>query len=325
MFYGGAFDVAVIWDFVRSYILMQCALHALSFYFNTTTTTSNNNSKDVNNKLMMMMSNNRGLVTLAEHTSDHGKQTNKLKHLSLQHSLGHAWKCQGLIYALICCCCCHLDSVDELAAHVAECVVSRLHALLPPAIKVTASQCGSELWSKILSMFPMTVTLDRTCTAPCCLTTSTHADVQEFVWPSPNLEDAKDNIVSALKHLNTFLLPEGVLALPVQILGWLQGSFQFGSAGTLVIEQSKTDYIFVLERGWEEVSRMLDTKVQGHRLTNSSDLLPRLPHMLPFIIGFYEAKTPSSLTKNFNKCIAQAVLQYMAANQMRQRPGQHNV
>lgn len=129
-------------------------------------------------------------------------------------------------------------SVHELAAEVAAIVAS----LLQPPCHVTASDCPSAAWSRILAILPMIMRLDATCVSPCCVPNCGVVPCPEFVWSPENQEDHADNIKQVLGYLAQYLLPDGVVALPVQSLSWLQGCFRFQEAGSLVIDQSKTDY-----------------------------------------------------------------------------------
>lgn len=82
------------------------------------------------------------------------------------------------------------------------------------------------------------------------------------------------------------MLPEGVTAVPVQGLTWLQGSLKTGDI-QLVIKPSKTDYIFIPTRVW---NGLMDEGIytQDYKVKESARLQDRLPGLLRYILGFYE-------------------------------------
>lgn len=77
------------------------------------------------------------------------------------------------------------------------------------------------------------------------------------------------------EHLEAHLLPQGMKAVPVERLCWINGRIDCGAAGIVSVENSKTDYLLLMQEG----CFLLDVGPVTEALAEQ---------LLPYIIGFYE-------------------------------------
>ncbi|KXZ52114.1 hypothetical protein GPECTOR_10g1137 [Gonium pectorale] len=184
-------------------------------------------------------------------------------------------------------------------------------------ISVIASQCSSGVCKTVERMMPERYNYSSCCAAPCCLVPPpTPYTPEPFTWPRPDDQDAPENTVSALKWLEENLVPEGVVVLPVQGVPWLDRTVDFSPTTSITIESSKTGYIFVKEATWTDCQVQFGATVEGHELRVANGCaFNALEFMLPGIVGIYTA-TANTVTAGVLKLRAQALLQYLAVNDM---------
>ncbi len=111
----------------------------------------------------------------------------------------------------------------------------------------------------------------------------------------------------------------GVVVLPVQPILWLRSDIVLAKS-TIVISTSKTDYIFVTEEAWAKCQEAYGATIEGRKLCvkPGASAQEALRSMLDSLLGLYEAKSPDGLQREgLPKVRAQAVLEYLAVNQMR--------
>ena len=64
---------------------------------------------------------------------------------------------------------------------------------------------------------------------------------------------------------------------------WLDADIDCGERGNIIVKNSKTDYVIMMEEAWDQLHALEESKIPiagGH-----------LIEALPFIIGFYEVRT----------------------------------
>ena len=102
--------------------------------------------------------------------------------------------------------------------------------------------------------------------------------------------------------------------ISVQSVEWLTSCIQCRQKGAVTIANSKTDYVIVTERGWDDFETMRD---ENHgRITSSM-----LELILPDMIALLETKTSGGLGARPEGFIHQAVLEYLAVNGIARRQG----
>ena len=171
--------------------------------------------------------------------------------------------------------------------------------------------------------------------APCCLRNhdlDKYANPPAMSWDPPNNENAKANVdkVGGLLHLQfslfqnndsfhmqkqmvihlqKILCPKGVKVWPVQSTSWLDASITCGDSGKFCVSNSKTDFILLTECAWES----LDAHIRSGRQVSSQ----QLTEVLQCVVAFYEAKTSKALLSDSNKAQRQAILEFLAGDNMR--------
>ncbi|KXZ56061.1 hypothetical protein GPECTOR_2g943 [Gonium pectorale] len=114
---------------------------------------------------------------------------------------------------------------------------------------------------------------------------------------------------------------ESLVVLPVQTIEWLSASVHVGRT-IVVIKSSKTDYIFIPKAAWTKCQEDYGAKlVDGWKLqVERGATAEALLSMLPWIVGLYEAKVESVLSDGVLPVRAQALLEYLAVNDMQGWP-----
>ncbi|EFJ42460.1 hypothetical protein VOLCADRAFT_107261 [Volvox carteri f. nagariensis] len=112
-----------------------------------------------------------------------------------------------------------------------------------------------------------------------------------------------------------------VVVLPVQAIEWLAGGVLCGDIN-IVIKTSKTDYIFVPEAAWKDCQERFGAELfEGYKLrVTSGTTTSALLSMIDSVIALYEAKTEKALKDGLPSVRAQALLEYLAINQMKDWP-----
>ncbi|EFJ52636.1 hypothetical protein VOLCADRAFT_102614 [Volvox carteri f. nagariensis] len=112
-----------------------------------------------------------------------------------------------------------------------------------------------------------------------------------------------------------------VVVLPVQAIEWLAGRVLCGNIN-IVIKTSKTDYIFVPEAAWKDCQERFGAELfEGYKLcVTSGTTTSALLSMIDSVIALYEAKTEKALKDSLPSVRAQALLEYLAINQMKDWP-----
>lgn len=113
-----------------------------------------------------------------------------------------------------------------------------------------------------------------------------------------------------IDFLKANVLPEGVHAIPVHSVEWLIASIDCGKEGTLAIVNSKTDYVFLLDRGKCILDEYMKER-EAKKITEESLML-----VLNHIIVLLETKTTKGLG-NGEGPMHQGVLEYLAVNKLR--------
>jgi hypothetical protein len=196
--------------------------------------------------------------------------------------------------------CCHAEAFAQLEARMV------------PRMELSASSCTSADVTQICNIVNAGVGLDAYMKTPCCMSScSSPPSPPSFVWEGN--EDSSANIVRVVAHLEQYILPSGVRAWPAQQHAWLHGAMNCGAAGTLLIKASATDYILVLDPGFKALQRL-----QASGSNNIADGI--IMEVLPWVVGLYEAKTTTRLHSHVGKWKAQALLKFLAADQLRPSP-----
>ncbi|KXZ52104.1 hypothetical protein GPECTOR_10g1127 [Gonium pectorale] len=218
----------------------------------------------------------------------------------------------------------------KVANKIAAKVAAKIAAKLAPALRqqtvrwiaVTASHCSFDTCKTIDRMIPERFSYHGSCAVPCCLVSPpTPYTPEPFTWPRPDELDAPENTVSALKWLEENLAPAGVTVLPVQGISWLDRTVDFSPTTSIAIQSASTGYIFVEETTWADCQAQFGaTVVEGHELHVADGCASdALEFMLPGIVGLYTV-TADTVTGGLMKLRTQALLQYLAVNDMRGWP-----
>ncbi|PNH00136.1 hypothetical protein TSOC_014055 [Tetrabaena socialis] len=156
--------------------------------------------------------------------------------------------------------------------------------------------------------------------APCCSDCKPWSPQPKFCWGTSH-EDAKENVVGAVPFLQN-IAPEGVMVLPVQTIEWLSATVHLEDT-SVIIKSSKTDYIFIPEAAWVKCQEDFGAELfEGWKLRVKAGMTTTdaLLSMFGSIIGLYEAKTEKSLNAGLLRVRAQALLEYLAVNHMKDWP-----
>jgi hypothetical protein len=177
-------------------------------------------------------------------------------------------------------------------------------------VETAASECSMTKWNtRVQPILEQRYTLNytkRICT-PCCSklgTVAAIADVPVFVWPDVSAgEDAATNVTALAQYLR-HMAPQGVDVLPVQRHTWYSARLDITETSTIIITNSRTDYLWVLQEGLAALPPVLTAQA--------------VRDLLPYIVGMYEAKVPSNLTTSSEN---QGVLEHLAINHLRNPDG----
>lgn len=121
--------------------------------------------------------------------------------------------------------------------------------------------------------------------------------------------------MQGIKFLEAHVLPPGVRVIALQGLEWLTACIDCHASGTVTIANSKTDYVFLSERGWQLLQ---DLKAESNSSTTALMLLELLPH----IAALLETKTTQSLDAgSANGHVQQVLLEHLAVNHLARRTG----
>ncbi|KAG2501110.1 hypothetical protein HYH03_000928 [Edaphochlamys debaryana] len=154
--------------------------------------------------------------------------------------------------------------------------------------------------------------------APCCCDCEPVVDEQLplFDWEGAR-EDAEESVARAVPHLQK-IVPPDVVVLPVQTCKLLNTMVRFDDINVAIT--GKTDYIFVPDWAWKDCQERFGAELAGGwQLTVEVDTVEdALRSLGPSIVGMYEAKT--TLRGVLKKVHGQALLEYLAANQMQDWP-----
>ncbi|GFR52904.1 hypothetical protein Agub_g15549 [Astrephomene gubernaculifera] len=186
-------------------------------------------------------------------------------------------------------------------------------------MEVTASSCSSSVCKRIEEEVGVRWNYITGVHAPCCSGYEPWPAQSKFNWIG-NHEDSKENVTGAVHYLQS-IAPKGVVVLPVQSIEWLIATVDLGSIDA-VIKSSKTDYVFIPEAAWAKCKKDFGAKlVDGWKLSvERGTTTDALRSMIGSIIGLYEAKTERRLNDGLRRVRAQALLEYLAVNHMKDWP-----
>ncbi|KAG2422256.1 hypothetical protein HXX76_016170 [Chlamydomonas incerta] len=187
-------------------------------------------------------------------------------------------------------------------------------------IEITPSKCSSGVRQRIESAVGVRWEYKASTHAPCCYKGCEPWSAPfKFCWGSRS-EDAQETIVAAVKCLEN-MVPAGVKVVPVQSVNWLSATVPCGTSNVL-IKPARTDYLYVLEAAWNDCVEKFGANLKdGCKLeVTSGSTADALLSMVDSVIGLYEAKTETALSSNQQQPRVQALLQYMAINNMLQWP-----
>ncbi|EFJ42400.1 hypothetical protein VOLCADRAFT_107241 [Volvox carteri f. nagariensis] len=173
-----------------------------------------------------------------------------------------------------------------------------------PIVTVTPSSCSSTQCKRIEEAVSVRFNYVTAAQAPCCC---------PFAKPWSPEEPSRFSWGRA-----------DVVVLPVQAIEWLAGGVLCGDIN-IVIKTSKTskmDYIFVPEAAWKDCQERFGAELfEGYKLrVTSGTMTSALLSMLDSVIALYEAKTEKALKDSLPSVRAQALLEYLAINQMKDWP-----
>lgn len=141
---------------------------------------------------------------------------------------------------------------------------------------------------------------------------SSSSTIELFEWNPPNNENHADNVKRVLEVLQEYVLPAGVRVIALQGLEWLTACIDCGPSGTLTIANSKTDYIFLTEKGVAMLESLRGKGKKEGKIDSSM-----LRQVLIEIIALFESKTTLSLNNGLNDGPThQAVFEYLAVNHL---------
>jgi hypothetical protein len=150
----------------------------------------------------------------------------------------------------------------------------------------------------------------------CCFdfastSSSSSSIIELFEWNPANSENHADNVKRVLEVLEKHVLPAGVRVIALQGLEWLTACIDCGPSGTLTIANSKTDYIFLTEKGVAMLEGLRGKEKKG-KIDSSM-----LRQVLNEIIALFESKTTLSLNNGLNNGPThQALFEYLAVNHL---------
>ena len=123
-------------------------------------------------------------------------------------------------------------------------------------------------------------------------------------------------LMQVLKYLEDNVLPQGVRAVPLQGLEWLTTCVDCLAGGSVTIANSKTDYVFLTDKGFQMLQDLMSESDSGITMTMMQLILHE-------IVALFETKTTKSLGSG--KCegpVHQAVLEHLAVNSLARRSGE---
>ncbi|CAK0732263.1 hypothetical protein CVIRNUC_000106 [Coccomyxa viridis] len=199
-----------------------------------------------------------------------------------------------------------LASLQSGLQGLGEGLAHQLVALQHKALSLRASTATAHTVEKLLRR--ILVGFSKEETIPCC---ACEEDLPElprrltlYSWQAG--EVSSEEVAKGQRWLQTYLCPDGTVAIPVQNQPWLEAEFREDNAN---IKASKTDFLIAMDV--PEVKKMANPP--------SPD---QFKGILRYIIGAYEAKTTNYVRKSNIMCVwPQAVLQALALNSMTERNG----
>ena len=93
-------------------------------------------------------------------------------------------------------------------------------------------------------------------------------------------------------HLEATLCPPGTRIWPVQSQSWLEAHIDCGESGSFNVSNSKTDYLVIMQRGWEHLNSLSS---RGIQITGT-----HLAEVLQYVVAFYEVGLMSMSCNRFS-------------------------
>ena len=122
--------------------------------------------------------------------------------------------------------------------------------------------------------------------------------------------------LQVIKFLDKHVVPAGVHVVALQGLEWLTACINCHASGSVTIANSKTDYVFLTEAGWQTLQ---DLKAENNCATTADIMLA----LLDEIVALLETKTTSSIKSGSpDGHVHQALLEHLAVTHLAGRPGE---
>ena len=119
-----------------------------------------------------------------------------------------------------------------------------------------------------------------------------------------------------IEFLDKHVVPAGVRVVALQGLEWLTACINCHASGSVTIANSKTDYVFLTEAGWQ----LLEEEKAAYNCSMTADIMLAL---LDKIVALLETKTTSSIkSRSPDGHVHQALLEHLAVTHLAERSGE---